>query len=81
MVLAKGGSIRLEVEGRCRGVLLEQERGTSGFGYDPLFELPDSGRTLAELGIEAKRGVSHRGRALRALVRALQASGGLQALG
>jgi XTP/dITP diphosphohydrolase len=46
-------------------------RGTSGFGYDPLFYLPEYGKTMAELDIAAKLAFSHRGRALRALLEAL----------
>ncbi len=53
-------------EGVLEGCILEGRRGTNGFGYDPVFELP-SGRTLAELADEAKNEISHRARALRAL--------------
>jgi len=55
------------VEGTCRGVIGEQERGTQGFGYDPLFVIPELGKTLAELPPEAKNRISHRGKALTAL--------------
>jgi XTP/dITP diphosphohydrolase len=55
------------VEGVCRGVIGDTERGRQGFGYDPLFLLPDLDKTLAELPLEAKNKVSHRGRALAAL--------------
>lgn len=66
------GSIAAAIEGRARGRILAAPRGASGFGYDPLFELdepgvPESGRTFAELGTDAKGRVSHRGRALCAL--------------
>jgi XTP/dITP diphosphohydrolase len=59
------------VEGVCRGVIGETERGRQGFGYDPLFLLPELGKTLAELPLEVKNRVSHRGRALAALKEAL----------
>ncbi len=59
------------VEGECRGVIGETERGMQGFGYDPLFLLPELGKTLAELPLEVKNRVSHRGRALAALKEAL----------
>jgi XTP/dITP diphosphohydrolase len=59
------------VEGVCRGVIVDTERGRQGFGYDPLFLLPEIGKTLAELPLEAKNRVSHRGRALAALQKAL----------
>jgi len=59
------------VEGECRGVIGETERGMQGFGYDPLFLLPELGKTLAELPLEVKNRVSHRGLALAALKEAL----------
>ncbi len=60
------------VEGRLDGAVAEAARGAGGFGYDPLFVLPD-GRTLAELGVDEKNELSHRGRALRALLPRLRA--------
>jgi len=59
------------VEGICRGVIVDTERGRQGFGYDPLFLLPELGKTLAELPLEEKNRVSHRGRALAALKEAV----------
>jgi XTP/dITP diphosphohydrolase len=53
-------------EGVLEGRILEQARGTGGFGYDPVFALPD-GRTLAELTADEKNGISHRARAVRDL--------------
>jgi XTP/dITP diphosphohydrolase len=47
----------------CPGILLEAPRGTGGFGFDPIVYLPDLGRTVAELSIEEKNALSHRGRA------------------
>ncbi|MDE2489878.1 MAG: tetratricopeptide repeat protein, partial [Elusimicrobia bacterium] len=55
------------VEGRLDGAIAESPRGGGGFGYDPLFLLPD-GRALAELSADEKNAVSHRGRALRAIL-------------
>ncbi len=52
--------------GEVQGSILEGPRGRDGFGYDPLFLLPD-GRSMAELSVPEKRAVSHRGRALEAL--------------
>jgi XTP/dITP diphosphohydrolase len=60
------------VEGRLDGAIAERPRGGGGFGYDPLFALPD-GRTLAELSQDEKNALSHRGRALRAILPRLQA--------
>lgn len=60
------GQIRT-VEGACPGTILRTARGRGGFGYDPVFLLPEMGRTMAELSLEEKRRVSHRARALDAL--------------
>jgi XTP/dITP diphosphohydrolase len=59
-------------EGTCEGAIGFEPRGNGGFGYDPLF-LPDAtpGRTMAELALEEKNAISHRGAALRALKVAL----------
>ncbi len=59
--------------GRCDGVVLESPRGTGGFGYDPLFYIPDEGMTMAELAPERKNEISHRGRGVRAAIAALLA--------
>ncbi len=60
-----GGNIRLEATGVCHGAIGTQPAGTGGFGYDPLFIIPELHRTFAELGPMVKQVVSHRGRALR----------------
>jgi XTP/dITP diphosphohydrolase len=52
-------------EGQCEGRVAEAPRGESGFGYDPVFLLPERGLTLAELPPQEKNAVSHRGRAAR----------------
>jgi XTP/dITP diphosphohydrolase len=52
--------------GEVHGVLTRNQRGDNGFGYDPIFELPD-GRSLAELDADEKNAISHRGIAVRAL--------------
>ena len=61
------GSV-LTSDGTCEGVILFEGRGDGGFGYDPLFFLPEHGKTLAEMTLEEKNSISHRGRALAALV-------------
>src|SRR5262249_12692452 len=65
-VVAPGGLSGREatVEGVVEGVLLDAPRGSGGFGYDPLFYCPAIGATFAEASVEAKRSVSHRGRAI-----------------
>jgi XTP/dITP diphosphohydrolase len=55
-------------EGVWEGVMLSEARGAGGFGYDPLFFLPEQGCASAELSAEVKNRLSHRGKALRALV-------------
>jgi len=54
----------LTFEGRATGYIALEPRGDSGFGYDPLFVVPELGRTFAELGPERKSQISHRARAL-----------------
>ena len=61
------GVVRLEVEGRCPGAILEAPRGTGGFGYDPVFEVVGTGRSFAEMAKEEKARLGHRGRAFAAL--------------
>jgi XTP/dITP diphosphohydrolase len=59
------------VEATCEGRVLSQPRGSGGFGYDPLFLSNDLGMTFGEASLPAKQRVSHRGRAIRALVEVL----------
>jgi len=53
-------------EGTCSGEIIPEERGTGGFGYDPIFFFPKMERTLAELSMEEKNLISHRSRAVQA---------------
>lgn len=62
-----GGALGDEVkmaQGECHGVILEAPRGEGGFGYDPLFYVPDRGQTFAELGASVKNTISHRAMAM-----------------
>jgi len=52
------------VDGVCEGLIIDEPRGTGGFGYDPVFMVPDTGKTMAELSMAEKNRISHRGRAL-----------------
>jgi len=61
------GAIRLEVEGHCPGVILEAPRGAGGFGYDPVFLVPELGQTFAEMDKATKGLIGHRGRAFALL--------------
>lgn len=54
----------LTYEGRCDGIIINEPKGSSGFGYDPLFYHEEHGKTFAELSMQEKNKVSHRGRAL-----------------
>ncbi len=62
----------LVAEGNWRGVIADRPRGANGFGYDPLFLLPEAGKTAAELGAAEKNRISHRGLALRRLLERLR---------
>ncbi len=58
----------LTAEGRCEGLINRSPRGESGFGYDPLFVVAGTDRTFAELGDAEKNRLSHRGKAVRAML-------------
>ena len=60
------------VEGSVEGIVQYEPQGTNGFGYDPIFHLPSLGRTMAELPLEEKNGLSHRGQAARKAVAILK---------
>ncbi|NLY78482.1 MAG: XTP/dITP diphosphatase [Lysinibacillus sp.] len=60
------------VFGMCEGVILTEKRGSNGFGYDPIFYVPELGRTMAELTAEEKGAISHRGNAIRKLTKELE---------
>ena len=66
------GSMPEVFEGSCGGVILEEPRGAGGFGYDPLFLSDDLGKSFGEATPEEKDSVSHRGKALAALVAKLE---------
>lgn len=61
-IAAPAGPVML-FSGECRGVIIATPRGENGFGYDPIFYLPELGKTMAELTLEEKNRVSHRARA------------------
>jgi len=67
-VLAVSSDQCYETTGRCSGVILPVERGTGGFGYDPVFYIPEYDRTMAELSAELKNHISHRAKALAAMI-------------
>lgn len=55
---------KIVVEGECAGIITEEYGGDNGFGYDPIFYIPESKETFAQMSIEEKNLISHRGRAL-----------------
>jgi XTP/dITP diphosphohydrolase len=60
-------------QGNCPGEIIPDERGSNGFGYDPIFLLPEIGLTMAELTLEQKNQTSHRARAIKAALPILHA--------
>jgi XTP/dITP diphosphohydrolase len=62
---ARNGEIVAEFKGKAEGVILDQPKGSNGFGYDPLFYFPQIQKTFAELTAEEKSAYSHRGAAFR----------------
>lgn len=73
IALAQHGKILTVVEGKAEGLIQDEPRGTGGFGYDPYFFYPPLGKTFAELNMDEKFVVSHRGKAFRKLLDYLQA--------
>ena len=62
------GAIAIQASGICPGEILHTPRGTGGFGYDPIFYVPQAKMTFAEMPPELKRVLSHRGQAFKALI-------------
>ena len=70
--LPRPGAMPTVCQGDCSGRIVEEPRGTSGFGYDPYFFSDELGKTFGEASEQEKDAVSHRGRALRALAHTLR---------
>jgi XTP/dITP diphosphohydrolase len=68
IAIAQPGEEIVYAEGICPGEIIPEERGDGGFGYDPVFYLPEYGKTMAELPIGEKNRISHRARAAQAAV-------------
>ena len=75
MALVRPGKADLVRHGVWEGVIVDTPSGNNGFGYDPLFFDPELGRISGELTREEKNARSHRGKALRRLIRALEEEG------
>ena len=58
--------------GECLGLIVDQQHGSAGFGYDPIFLIPELGKTMSELSIEEKNQISHRGIASNKARRSLE---------
>jgi XTP/dITP diphosphohydrolase len=71
------GAVHAVVEGRCHGVIIPEYRGGGGFGYDPLFLIPEYHKTFGELSATVKHALSHRARALEKLRVVLRSNPGL----
>ncbi|MEH7094725.1 XTP/dITP diphosphatase [Neobacillus vireti] len=67
LAIAVPGHETKTVSGTCEGRILEERRGTNGFGYDPVFYVPEKGLSMAELSSEEKNQLSHRANALKKL--------------
>jgi XTP/dITP diphosphohydrolase len=72
LAAARDGAVLTTASGTVEGTILSAPRGKDGFGYDPLFYLPAYDRTMAQLDPETRLGLSHRGRALAALLQTLK---------
>ncbi|PLS01335.1 XTP/dITP diphosphatase [Neobacillus cucumis] len=73
LAMAIPGQETRTVSGTCEGRILEERRGTNGFGYDPVFYVPEKGSAMAELPSEEKNKISHRAAALKKLESVLDA--------
>ena len=67
VVLAAPSGATRSADGECAGEIIPEERGNSGFGYDPIFLVPSLGKTMAELNMNEKNQISHRAQAIKAL--------------
>ena len=68
IALSEPGAVTELFEGECRGELVPETRGTQGFGYDPIFLVPETGKTFGEMQAEQKARHSHRAAAVRGLI-------------
>ncbi|ETI67853.1 XTP/dITP diphosphatase [Neobacillus vireti] len=67
LAVAVPGQETITVSGTCEGRILEERRGSNGFGYDPVFYVPEQGSAMAELSSDEKNKISHRANALKKL--------------
>ncbi|MCI0480827.1 MAG: XTP/dITP diphosphatase [Candidatus Dadabacteria bacterium] len=72
LALVTPGGDETTVSGECEGIIIDEPRGEGGFGYDPVFFLPEYNRTMAEIPAELKNKISHRARACESLAKHLR---------
>jgi XTP/dITP diphosphohydrolase len=77
-VLALPDGTLVETSGRCDGIIIPEERGDGGFGYDPIFYLPEYSQTMAEIPETLKNTISHRARAIHAMIPIIEQKLGLK---
>jgi len=65
-------NIEITVKGQCPGVIAKEPAGENGFGYDPIFYLPEYDKTMAQISQQEKNKISHRGRALKKMKREIK---------
>ena len=67
LCLASPDKVLIEAQGQVEGIIIHKPRGENGFGYDPVFFVPELDKTVAQLDSDSKNAISHRGKALRKL--------------
>lgn len=72
LILILPGEEPIVAEGKCEGWITNEIHGSGGFGYDPLFYVKEYGKTLAEVTMEEKNRISHRGKAMRAMLQHIE---------
>ncbi len=74
VAIAEKGKVKKIIKGTCEGIIAFEPKGKTGFGYDPLFIIPEYSKTFAELGPEVKNKISHRAKAFLETKRFLEES-------
>ena len=68
VLVGADGKILHACRGYCEGLIIDEKRGTNGFGYDPVFYIPELDKTMAELTLDEKNRISHRSKALKDMI-------------
>jgi len=68
VIVDPSGEILHSCSGSCEGIIIDEQKGSNGFGYDPIFFLPEINKTMAELTLEEKNNLSHRSKALKCTI-------------